>query len=235
MRVSPEIEAEVSKQIDEMLENGIIRPSSSSWASRVILVKKKDGTHRFAVDFRDLNDVTKRDAYPMSDPRDVFDRMGGATVFSTLDGASAYWSVPVKEKHREFTAFVSTRGQFEFNRMPFGLSNSQATYQRAVDKALRGCPNVQAFVDDACVHYPSFDTHLEHLDEPQLVILKIEDEECEDWAFECTDCCIDGKEMLRCILMTSSNCLLNNKAKNITSTTSCPKDTQRKILKLTSN
>ena len=87
LRVSPEIEAEVSKQIDEMLEN------SSSWASRVILVKKKDGshgTHRFTVDYRDLNDVTKRDAYPMPDPRDVFDRMGGATVFSTLDGASAY-------------------------------------------------------------------------------------------------------------------------------------------------
>ena len=159
LRVSPEIEAEVSKQIDEMLENGIIRPSSSSWASRV--------THRFTVDCRDLNDVTKRDAYPMPDPRDVFDRIGGATVFSTLDGASAYWSVPVKEKHREFTAFVSTRGQFEFNRMPFGLSNSQATYQRAVDQALRGCPNVQAFVDDTCVHSPSFDTHLEHLDEAQ--------------------------------------------------------------------
>ena len=90
LRASPEIEAEVSKQIDEMLENGIIRPSSSSWASRVILVKKKDGTHRFAVDCQDLNDVTKRDAYPMPDTRDVFDRMGGATVFSTLDGASAY-------------------------------------------------------------------------------------------------------------------------------------------------
>ena len=134
LRVSPETEAEVSKQIDEMLENGIIRPSSSSWASRVILVKKKDGTHRFAVDYRDLNDVTKRDAYPMPDSRDVFDRMGGAAVFSTLDGASAYWRVPVKEKHWEFTAFVSTRGQFEFNRMPFGLSNSQATYQRAVDQ-----------------------------------------------------------------------------------------------------
>ena len=164
LRVSPEIEAEVSKQIDEMLENGIIRPSSSSWASRVILVKKKNGTHRFAVDYRDLNDVTKRDAYPMPDPRDVFDRMGGATIFSTLDGASAYWSVPVKEKHMEFTAFVSTHGQFEFNRMPFGLSNSQTTYQQ----------DVHAFVDDTCVHSPSFDTHLEHLDEAQLAILKIE-------------------------------------------------------------
>ena len=196
LRVSPETEAEVSKQIDEMLEN--LDHTSLFFLlgeSSALLVKKKDRTHRFAVDYRDLNDVTKRDAYPMPDPRDVFDRMGGAAVFSTLDGASAYWSVPVKEKHREFTAFVSTRGQFEFNRMPFGLSNSQATYQRAVDQALRGCPNVQTFVDDTCVHSPSFDTHLEHLDEAQLAILKIEDEECENWAFECTDCCIDGKDM----------------------------------------
>ena len=78
LRVSPEMEAEVSKQIDEMLCNGIIRPSSSPWASRVILVKKKDGSRRFAVDYRDLNDIFKRDAYPMPDARDLFDGMGGA-------------------------------------------------------------------------------------------------------------------------------------------------------------
>ena len=72
------MEAEVSKQIDEILCNGIIRPSSSPWASRVILVKKKDGSRRFAVDYGDLNDIFKRDAYPMPDARDLFDGMGGA-------------------------------------------------------------------------------------------------------------------------------------------------------------
>ena len=94
LRVSPEMEAEVSRQIDEML-GGIIRLSTSPWASRVILVKKKDGSHRFAVDYRDLNDMSKRDAYPMPDARDVFDRMGGSTIFSKLDGASAYWCIPM--------------------------------------------------------------------------------------------------------------------------------------------
>ena len=86
LRVSPEMEAEVSRQIDEMLGNGIIRPSTSPWASRVILVKKKDGSHRFAVDCRDLNNMSKLDAYPMPDARDVFDRMGGSTIFSKLNG-----------------------------------------------------------------------------------------------------------------------------------------------------
>ena len=159
------MEAEVSKQIDEMLCNGIISPSSSPWASRVILVKKKDGSRRFAVDYRDLNDISKRDAYPMPDARDLLDRMRGCTIFSKLEGASAYWCIPMREEHKEFTAFVSTRGQFEFNRMPFGVSNSQATCQRAVDQALRGCPNVQAFVEDTCVHSKDFEAHLDHLDQ----------------------------------------------------------------------
>ena len=68
---------------------------------------------RFAVDYRDLNDAWKKDAYPMPDARDIFDRMGGSAIFSKLDAAAAYWSVPMKEEQRELTAFVSTRGQFE--------------------------------------------------------------------------------------------------------------------------
>ena len=157
LRVSPSIEAEINRQIDEMLSNGIIRPSVSPWGSRVILVKKKDGSHRFAVDYLDLNEVSKKDAYPMPDMRDIFDRMRGSTIFTTLDG-------PMNEMDRELTAFVSCRGQFEFNRMPFGLCSSQATYQRAVDQALRGQTNVQAFVDDTCVHSSDFAAHLVHLD-----------------------------------------------------------------------
>ena len=103
----------------------------------------------------------------MPDARDVFDRMGGCNVFSKLHGASAYWCIPMREEHKELTAFVSTQGQFEFNLMPFGLSNSQATYQRAVDQALQGCLNAQAFVDDTCIHSPDFESHVHHLDETQ--------------------------------------------------------------------
>ena len=103
--------------------------------------------------------------YPMPNARDIFDRMGGSYVFSTLDCASAYWSIPVHEEDKEHTAFVSTRGQFEFNRMPFGLCNSQATYQRAVDEALKGATNTEAFVDDTLVHSKDFTSHLEQLDQ----------------------------------------------------------------------
>ena len=155
LRVSPDTEAEIGRQIDEMSRNGIIRTSESPWGSRIILVRKKDGTQRFAGDYRCLNAATKKD---------VFDRMEGSEVFSTLDGASAYWSIPVREEDREYTSFVSTRGQFEFNRMPFGLCNSQATYQRAVNDALREATNAESFVDDTIVHSSDFSSHLTHLE-----------------------------------------------------------------------
>ena len=111
------------------------------------------------------NDASKKDAYPMPDARDNFDRMGGSAIFSKLDAAAAYWSVPMKEEQRELTAFVFTRGQFEFKRMPFDLANSQGTYQRAIDKALHLGSNAQAFVDDTCVYSKDFESHLQHLSE----------------------------------------------------------------------
>ena len=86
-----------------MLEHGIIRPSSSPWASRVILVRKKDQSFRFAVDYRSLNDVTKRDSYPLPDVKDILDKLNGCEYYSTLDGASAYWSIPISEEDREKT------------------------------------------------------------------------------------------------------------------------------------
>ena len=113
-----------------MLQNGIVGPSASPWASRIILVRKKDGSTRFAVDYRSLNDVTKKDSYPIPELRDILDKLHGSNYFSTLDGASAYWSVPIAEKDREKTAFLSPRGQFEFCVMPFGLCNAPSTFQR---------------------------------------------------------------------------------------------------------
>ena len=92
-RMSPEMESEVNKQLKEMLDNGICRPSNSPWSSRVILVRKKDSEYRFVVDYRDLTKATKKDAYPAANWQDILDKMNGSRVFSFLDGASAYWSV----------------------------------------------------------------------------------------------------------------------------------------------
>ena len=121
-----------------MIENNICRPSKSPWASNVVLVRKRDSTLRFAIDYRKLNDVTKKDAYSLPDIQSILDKLKGASFFTSLDVASAYWCVPVHEPDIEKTAFHTPRGQFEMTVMPFGLCNSQATYQRLMDKTFHG-------------------------------------------------------------------------------------------------
>ena len=146
-----------------MLTNGVCRPSKSPWSSRVILVSKRDGTTRFVVDYRDLNSVTTKDAYPMPNPKDILDKMQGKQFFSFLDAASAYWCVELEEEDKHKTAFATPRGHYEMNRMAFGLCNSQSTYQRLMDDTLRGVNNTDSYVDDICVYSSSFEEHLKDL------------------------------------------------------------------------
>ena len=120
---------EVDKQIQEMINNDIIKPPSSPWNAPIILVKKKDNTMRFVCDFRGLNDVTKKDSYLLPRVRDVIDSMQGAQYWTTLDAASAYWSIPLADSDKEKTAFSVPRGKFEFNVVPFSLCNAGASYQ----------------------------------------------------------------------------------------------------------
>jgi hypothetical protein len=159
-RMSPQDTKEVDEQVEEMLANGICHPSCSPWSSGVLLVRKKDGSKRFVIDYRAVNSVTKKDSYPMPYPQDVVDRMHGATIFSTLDGASAYWCIPMDQDSQEITAFSVPRGQFELDVMSFGLANAPATYQRAHDKTTQGLDHTATYVDDACCFSPSFAQHL---------------------------------------------------------------------------
>ena len=146
-------EKEVDDQVSEMLRNGIIRPSYSPWNAPVMLVKKKDNATRFVCDFRGVNDVTKKDTYPLPHIKEVIDKMAGSQYWSTLDAASAYWSIPLSETDKEKTAFAVPRGKFEFNVMPFGLSNSGASYQRMMDICLSGLrtDKVLSYMDDIVV------------------------------------------------------------------------------------
>ena len=95
-------ESEVRKQVNEMIQNEIIEPTYSPWNSPILLVKKKDNTTRFVCDYRELNKVTKKDAYPLPNIQDVIERMSGTKYWTTLDAASAYWSMPLAEEGRIF-------------------------------------------------------------------------------------------------------------------------------------
>ena len=129
-RVSPDVQKEINRQMDEMLEKGIIQESVSHWSSLAVLVKKKDGSYRFCVDFRKVNKVTKVDSFPMPLVADALDSLAGASVFSTLDLKSGFWQIQMQQDSQQKTAFATHSGLYEFLTMPFGLVNSGAYFER---------------------------------------------------------------------------------------------------------
>ena len=121
-----------------MLQDGVIRPSTSPWSSLIVMVRKKDGAWRFCIDFRKLNDVTHKDAYPLPRIDETLESLSGSTLFTTLDLASGYWQVELEEADKEKTAFSTAEGHFEFNVMPFGLTNAPLSFQRLMSCVLAG-------------------------------------------------------------------------------------------------
>ncbi len=120
-----------------MLDRGVIKPCQSSWASPVVLVTKKDGTTRLCVDYRKLNDVSKKDTYPFPRIDDALDALHGSMYFSTLDLYSGYWQVEMDQRDIDKTAFVTRQGLFRFTVMPFGLCNAPATFERLMELVLK--------------------------------------------------------------------------------------------------
>ena len=137
-----------------MLDKGVIR--ESPWAAPAILVPKQspDGKqkYRLRVDFRALNSVTKFDSYLLPVFEETTSTLSGSKYFTVLDSFSGFWQVSVKEEHREPTAFTVPSGHYEFNRLPFGLTNSPANFQRLMDAVLRNVIGVECcFLDDVVV------------------------------------------------------------------------------------
>ena len=138
---NPAVRREEMAQVQQMLASDVIRPSNSPWALPVVMVKKKDGSLRFCVDFRQLNAATVKGAHPLHGSDDLLDALHGARWFSTLDLKSGYWQVPILEQDKEKTAFRTSSGQlYKFNQVPFGLCTAPATYSRLMDRILSGLP-----------------------------------------------------------------------------------------------
>ena len=137
-RVSESQRGIIEEHVTDMLNRGIIQPSTSPWASPIILVKKKDGTDRFVVDCRRFNSVTRKDSYPLPRIDDALDALNGTKYFSSLDLTAGFWQVTMEPESREHIAFITYGGLYEFLVMPFGLTGAPSTYQRLMECVLRG-------------------------------------------------------------------------------------------------
>lgn len=153
-RLSHKEREQVRTMVGEMLDAGIIKESVSEYASPIILVRKKDGKLRMCVDYRLLNAVTVKERYPMPIIEDEIARLSGQAYFITLDLASGYYQVPIAEASKPLTAFVTPDGQYEFNRMPFGLANAPAVFQRMMHKVLGSARYTEAtvYIDDVLIY-----------------------------------------------------------------------------------
>ena len=154
----------LKKELDRMLEIGVIRASTSPWASPLVMVDKKDGEIRLCVDYRKVNKVSKFDAYPMPKVEEILEEVGPAKIISTLDLAQGYWQVPMVAESQEVTAFITPYSLYEFTVMPFGLHNAPATFQRMMNEVLRDCSGLsRAYIDDVVLFSPTWEEHLSHL------------------------------------------------------------------------
>lgn len=164
--ISPKVQEYIDTELDKMLHLGVIEPSDSPWSFPVVMIRKRDNSYRFCVDYRRLNKITKRDACPLPLISSILDKLRSAKYLSALDVKSAYWPVPVEESSRPHRAFsVPGRGFFHFCRMPLGLTNAPAILQRLMDRVIGHDlePFVFQYLSDLIVATPTLQQHMEIL------------------------------------------------------------------------
>jgi hypothetical protein len=189
-RMSPLELRELKSQLEELLQKHFIRPSVSPWGAPVLLVKKKDGTMRLCIDYRQLNKVTIQNKYPLPRIDDLLDQLRGATVFSKIDLRSGYHQIRIKSSDVSKTAFRTRYGHYEFLVMPFGLTNAPAVFMDYMNQIFQPYLDqfVVIFIDDILIYSKDHQEHAEHL----RIVLKILREKqlyakfskCEFWLSE---------------------------------------------------
>lgn len=172
--IPPNLYSELHTLLQGMVDHKVVRESSSPWAAPVVLVHKKDRSWRFCVDYRKLNAVTHKDAYPLPRIEESLTNLTPAMWYSTLDLASGYWQVEVVTEDQKKTAFTTPLGLYQFERMPFGLCNAPATFQRLMQHCLAGqvYDHLLIYLDDVIVYSPDFQSHRNHL---ACVFLRLQD------------------------------------------------------------
>ena len=174
----------IKEEIQRLLKAGLVVPSKSQWTSPVVVVEKKNGKKRLCVDYRKLNNVTKKDCYPLPRIDDMLETLSGAQWFSSLDLASGFWQVELEQKDREKSTFITRFGTYEFTVMPFGLCNAPATFQRLMDTVLRDIlwQFVVVYIDNINIGSKTFEEHLTHLEQVferlEKAGLKLSPEKC---------------------------------------------------------
>ena len=155
----------MKKEIELMLELGIIEHSKSPWSSPVIIVMKKDKTRRFVVDYRNVNAILITETWPLPRIQDILDRLAGSIYFSVLDLTQGYWQIKMHEDSKAMTAFQTPDGNYQFKRMPFGLKNAVSEFSKIMFTVLGHLSNfVEIYLDDITIHSKNYEDHLNHIE-----------------------------------------------------------------------
>ncbi|GJX36366.1 putative reverse transcriptase domain-containing protein [Tanacetum coccineum] len=164
-RLAPSEMKELAKQLQELSDKGFIRPNSSPWGASVLFVKKKDGSFRMCIDYRELNKFRVKNGYPLPRIDDLFDQLQGSSVYSKIDLRSAYHQLRVREEDIPKTAFRTHYGHYEFQVMPFGLTNAPAVFMDIMNRVCKPYLNkfMIVFIDDILIYSKNKEEHEEHL------------------------------------------------------------------------
>ncbi|GJY25983.1 putative reverse transcriptase domain-containing protein [Tanacetum coccineum] len=186
-RLAPSEMKELSEQLKELSDKGFIRPSSSPWGAPVLFVKKKDGSFRMCIDYRELNKLTVKNRYPLLRIDDLFDQLQGSNVYYKIDLRSSYHQLRVREEDIPKTAFQTRYGHYEFQVMPFGLTNAPVVFMDVMNHVCKPFLDkfVIVFIDDILIYSKNKKEHEEHL-KAVLELLKKEKlyakfSKCEFW------------------------------------------------------
>ena len=162
-RLNPTKAKYLDQEIQYLLENDFTEHSQSSWSSPCILVPKPDGSYRMCTDYRKVNNLTKSDNFPIPRIDDCVDKIGNAKYVSKFDLLKGFWQIPLSERAKEVSAFVTPRGLYQYKVMPFGMRNSPATFQRLINRIISQIDGCEGYIDDVIIYSDTWEEHLEIL------------------------------------------------------------------------